>query len=128
MGGRRRGRAVDATGAGEREGLGQRFLGSRGSYAGAKLTSSSECSARESAERVAGGKEEGRNDADVLLLQHLSPSPQLPTLSLKLSEKYPRMASLLQDVQERLQDPSIPWQAVVLAIGVGVGAFEGWIG
>ncbi|BGP12992.1 hypothetical protein JCM10213_007983 [Rhodosporidiobolus nylandii] len=38
------------------------------------------------------------------------------------------MASLLRSLQERLQDPSIPWQTVVLGSVAGVAVFEEWIG
>ncbi|GAA5890889.1 hypothetical protein JCM6882_008846 [Rhodosporidiobolus microsporus] len=37
------------------------------------------------------------------------------------------MASLLQILQHKLQDPFIPWQKVVLGTVAGVGVVEGWI-
>ncbi|GAA5969436.1 hypothetical protein JCM21900_006499 [Sporobolomyces salmonicolor] len=38
------------------------------------------------------------------------------------------MTAVLQEIQQRLQDPSIPWRQTVLAVVLGVTAFEGWIG
>jgi hypothetical protein len=38
------------------------------------------------------------------------------------------MADFLETLQVRLQDPAIPWQRVVIALGLGVNAFEGYIG
>lgn len=38
------------------------------------------------------------------------------------------MAALLQDIQQRLQDPTIDYQTILLCIALGVGAFEGYIG
>ncbi|GAA5820222.1 hypothetical protein JCM11491_001193, partial [Sporobolomyces phaffii] len=38
------------------------------------------------------------------------------------------MAEYLQGLQARLDDPAIPYQKVVLAILLGVSAFESFIG
>lgn len=38
------------------------------------------------------------------------------------------MATVLHRVRDALEDPSIPWQSVVLATGFAVTAFESWIG
>jgi STE24 endopeptidase len=38
------------------------------------------------------------------------------------------MAAVLQNIQQRLQDPAIDYQTILLCIALGVGAFESWIG
>lgn len=53
--------------------------------------------------------------------------PVVPKRFLFLTFHRVRMA-LLQQIQVQLQDPTIPWQPLVIGLGIGVTVFEGWIG